>query len=633
MWRRHGVGAGDQGAAARAARWVTLGSTLLFTFVLCRWRPWTLFDRAGFSNDFYDEQARAFWHLRLHVPPEVAGPEGFLIGGRTYLYYGPFLAVLRMPFVLVGDWFDGRLTRVSMVAAFVLACTVAFQLLRRVAGRLHVDLTPWRAGGFVAAVALSPLLALAGWVSVYHETELWAFALLLLTFVLLDDVVTAPTTRHIAFAGLAALATVMTRASIGYGALAAVGLTAIVLWRRNERRAATHTALWPVGAFVAAVAINWAKFGTLLDLPADRQLLTLQNPSRAAWFAGNGGSFFSTRFVPTTVVQYLRPDSVRFDRLIPFVRFGPLAHVYGSYPLEGNTPASSLTASATALFIAAIVGAVVLVRRRGWFAAPWTAGAIVAALPTIAIGFVANRYLVDLLPLLVVPAAAAFAASTLIRRTGPRVALVALLVWGAACNVALATWISELKNPGFSELRYRFDEWVFGGPPPDVQAYNADAPVPHDGSLAIDGSCDALYIAEHGHWAVLELRDDSRRLAGEYTVSPGTDDAVLPIEQGTLWARTADDGSTLTLRWEPIAGDVVTGAEIEVPSDGDVELVVTSDPVTGAFEVRVDGDSALFVFAAPQLGIGGDRSAAWDVQPADDFSTPVCNLLVRRMHD
>ena len=208
MWR--GPGAAEP--AARAARRITLGVTALFLFLLCRGRPWTLFDVAGFSNNFYDEQARAFWHLRLAVPADVPGPEGFLIDGSTYLYYGPFLALLRMPLVVFGGWVDGRFARVSMGVALLLACTAAFHLVRRVHRALGQDapVSPWRAAVFVAVVVASPVLALAGWVSVYHEKELWAFALFLWTAVALLDVLNQPTLRGVPLLGLGATACVLT---------------------------------------------------------------------------------------------------------------------------------------------------------------------------------------------------------------------------------------------------------------------------------------------------------------------------------------------------------------------------------------------------------------------------------------
>ena len=156
---------------------------------------------------------------------------------------------------------------------------------------------------------------------------------------------------------------------------------------------------------IAHAAVNFAKFGTLFSVPGGRQLLSLQDPARAAWFAGNNESFFSSRFLSTTVVQYLRPDAIRFERLLPFVRFGPVGTNRASYPLLGNTPASSLTLTATLLMILAIVGAVWLVRHRSLTWGLVIVCTTIGALPTFLIGFLANRYLIDMLPPLVVAGA------------------------------------------------------------------------------------------------------------------------------------------------------------------------------------------------------------------------------------
>ena len=88
--------------AARAARLVTIVATVVFALIVVRCRPWDLFVREAYSNDFYDEQARSFLRLRVAVRPEIPLQEGFLVDGKTYLYYGPFLAVVRLPFAVFG---------------------------------------------------------------------------------------------------------------------------------------------------------------------------------------------------------------------------------------------------------------------------------------------------------------------------------------------------------------------------------------------------------------------------------------------------------------------------------------------------------------------------------------------------
>jgi hypothetical protein len=617
MWRRWRT----DDPEARLARRITLAATALFALVVCRWHPFALFADTGFSNNFYDEQARAFWHLRLDVPAAVAGPEGFLIHGATYLYYGPLLALVRMPFVLFGHGIDGRLTRVSMIVAFAAACTATFHLGRHVARAMGPH-SHRRVPMLVVSVAVSPLLALAGWTSVYHETELWAFALFITTIALLAGAHTEPSTAAITWAAIASVATVLTRASVGYGAMAAVVITGVLLWRRQQRSLAVRAVGIALGGCVVNVAVNLAKFGTLLDLPADRQLLTLQDPHRAAWFAGTGGSFFSTRFIPTTVVQYLRPDGVRLERLVPFVRFGPLAHLFGSYPLEGNTPASSLTSSATVLFVAAVIGAVVVVRQRQWHVWPWMLAALVAAVPTFMIGFVANRYLTDLLPLLVIPAAFAFAAWEMRRVRLARGGFLVLAVWGAWCNVSLAVWTSELKNPSFTSLRYHLDDTVFGGSPPSVVRVAAGVRAPRDGVVGIDGECDGLYVAEQGKWVGLERADGVRRARGTFHSAAGT---IFTSPDGVL--ELVPTGSGAVARWTPVGGTPVDGTPVGTSLLP--RLDIASDPLAGGVTVSIDGHPSLFAFAAPLLA-DVTWSAEFEPVTTPDRGTPICRFLQSR---
>ncbi|CAN5544275.1 hypothetical protein BH10ACT2_BH10ACT2_23570 [soil metagenome] len=621
LWHTHRT------AESLSARRITLGATILVALILCRWRPWDFFDRGGFSTDFYDAQAHAFLHGHLDVAPEVAAAEGFLIGGKIYLYYGPLLALARLPFVLFGHWADGRLSRLSITLAFFAACTLSLHLARHVA-RLLGGGSSRRYAVLVAAVAVSPALSLAGWNSVYDETEMWALALFLATAVALLRLWQTPTRRAAAIAVVFAAATILTRASVGLGAVTAVALVGVLLWRRN-RRVAVATVLGAGVALLTNVAINLAKFGTLFDLPADRQVLTLRSARRAAWFAGNHGSFLSIRFLPTTFVHYFRPDAIRIERLVPFVRFGPRAAEYGSYPLESNTPAASLTASATLLFLLGIVGLWIVIRRRSWVLLGLFVGALVAAVPSFLIGFVANRYLTDMLPALIIPGAVAVAVVARPSRASARAAgrLVALLAtWGLLVNVSLATWIQNLKEPGFTEMRYAIDDAVFGGAPPSVIDLVPGAPPPRDGVVAIDADCAGLYIAEQGAWVALELADGERRLRG--TATDALDSIVIAARQGTISIAFVDQ--TARVSFQSIAGDVVDGSPVEIGNGTTGPSIdIASDPITNTLAVRVNGSTALFAFAAPDLG-SATYSDSFVVGEATDGGTPICRDLSER---
>jgi len=633
MWRI------ADGVDARGARWsrrLTLGVSALFLLLVTRWHPWHLFDRAGFTNDFYDAQARAMLHLRFDVPASVAGPEGFVIGGKTFVYFGPLLSVARMPFALIGHAFDGRLTRVSMLIGFVTFCTASYHFAlegrRLVAGR-HPERSSARddarTAAFVGACAVSPVLVLAGWTSVYHETEMWGAALCAWTFVHAIRFAREPVRRHAVLTAVLASATVLTRATMGFGAAVAAGLVALLVIRRARRLAIGVIGGTAAGALVH-FGVAYAKLRSLFEMPWLQQRLTLVNTTRQQWFAGNGNSFFSVRFLPTTLLQYLRPDAVRFERLAPFVRFGPLASDVGGYPLETNTPSSSLTVTATVLLVLAVAGAWLLVRWRAW---PWLAalaGGAVAALPSFLIGFVAARYLADMVPMLMVPAAVAAYALHLPRAAALRrlltAGLVALIVWGAWSNASFATWIDQLKNPGFTAWRYELDDHLFGNPAPGLVVLDANAPVPRDGVVGLDlddtGGCRAVYIVEQGAWVALERANGANRLSGTLSLD-GTSTAVVGSDSWTIFAEQVDGGLRLSLEMDgagPVVGDVVRQAA------GAVDVTIVDDALTHELSVTVDGRTALFTFAVPPGAMAPYAALAVD----GDRGDTLCRLLMAR---
>ncbi len=649
---------------------VTAIAVALFWLVSTSWHPWNLFARAGFSADFYDEQARVFLRGRLAVDPAVPGPEGFLIDGGTYLYYGPFLSIVRMPFQLFGDLFTARLVRVSMLIAVVVSCRWSARLARaaqtvvtgevgsfRPRPQTNRSFRPrpqtnrtdgkavderWVVGLFTAAVAFSPVLFAAGWISVYNETELWAFTLALVSATLIVEWGAGGFTSNRLLAGAvaAALAATLTRAPIGIGVALAIGACGVVLaWRSRTdgMRAGRLAILGGLVPLIAHAAVNFAKFGTLFSVPGGRQLLSLQDPARAAWFAGNNESFFSSRFLSTTVVQYLRPDAIRFERLLPFVRFGPVGTNRASYPLLGNTPASSLTLTATLLMILAIVGAVWLVRHRSLTWGLVIVCTTIGALPTFLIGFLANRYLIDMLPPLVVAGAlgawvvAGWAADRPVRRW-LRVGAVILVVWGAWVNVSLATWNIDQKSPGFTELRYALDDAIFPAPSPGLAAIQPGDPVGRDGLTAInvdpDAGCTGVYTAEQGVWVAIE-----RGSARQMTQTVGAERVPSPLAAGDGWTVDLDvsDPAAAHVVVTDDAGAVVSDQTVPgwVPlQEGEQrDVTVIVDPVTNTSTITVDtgsGDDAMLFLPGELLAAGPLRSTA-------DSQSPLCRQLLDRL--
>ncbi len=120
---------------------MTVPVVVAYTWLLTA-GTWDLFQRQYFDN-FFDAQARSMLDGRLDVPPEVVGFEGFLIGGKTFIYFGPVPALLRMPLMLVTDRFDGRLTTVSMLLAMLVLSMAGFRLACAIRGRSCGAPTRW----------------------------------------------------------------------------------------------------------------------------------------------------------------------------------------------------------------------------------------------------------------------------------------------------------------------------------------------------------------------------------------------------------------------------------------------------------------------------------------------------------
>jgi hypothetical protein len=631
--------AGDDGPAARrAARVATAVAAVGFLLLATGGRPWHVFDRGPFTSDFFDVQGRALSRGHLTVPPAVASIEGFVVDGHTHLYFGIVPALVRLPVVAFTHALDGRLVLVSMLAGFVVGCLAAARLLQRAREALVVAVPerswPWVTGGFVATVGLSsPLLFLSSRALVYHETELWGAALAVLGF---ERVVVWWSRRRSAdlvSATVVSALAMATRGSSGVGpALALGGLAVVVATRRAWREAAVVGGA-AVASLVPYVAVNLARFHTPFAVPYDHQVLNSFSAHRRAVLAANHDSLFGFQFLPTTVLQYLRPDTVTPRALAPWVSWGHRADVIGDVTFDVIDRSASLPVTAPLLVILAVVGVVVLVRHRP--PAAWAmalAAAAVSVVPTLTFGLILQRYLADFVPALVVgaalgtPVAARWADATTSRRrsvTGVAAALLALSLFVNAGLAVLARYLyllpTERERRDFVAAQYDVQDALGGGRPPyvvDVDALGAPAA---DGTVAIVGACDALFRSSGDAWVVLEQRPGGTQRATVRGDAPGA------VVRGDGWQIVLEiTGGERRLVYEGPAR--VVGPPIA--GDGPIEVDVRADPTVPTVVVDVDGHRSFEAFLQPA---GGPvvAAAGWTARPG---GAPLCSSLQRRLH-
>lgn len=163
--------------------------------------------RPGWFSNFYDLQAHAFLAGHLDVPAGSLGIEGFIVDGKTYTYFAPLPAILRIPVLLVTDRFDGQLTLASMALGWAVFAGFTVALVWAVRRWFQGDSTPSRreallAGIFIAGATGGTVLtydAALPWV--YHEAYLWASATAVGGLYWLVRTVERPTVRNAVWLG------------------------------------------------------------------------------------------------------------------------------------------------------------------------------------------------------------------------------------------------------------------------------------------------------------------------------------------------------------------------------------------------------------------------------------------------
>jgi hypothetical protein len=557
----------------------------------------------GFLTNFYDVQARALFHGHWNVPPNVVGIEGFVVKGHTYMYFGPFPALIRMPILLFTSNFDGRLTQLSILLAILVALVCTGRLgwkIRDLLSPAPVSVKETVLVAFSIAVvgAGSVFLFLASQAIVYHEAEAWGAALAIAAFDALVGFLVRPSTRGVVITGTLATLDLLTRPSVGLGPVAALGLLvllhgAVSIWRRDALRrlpvgpadvpdnlepenpgrlawigipdvtaAPTRTGALACATVVALGVYAWVdhmKFGTLFSVPFTAQLAARAYPTIHAVLAANGGSVLGLKYLPTALVQYLRPDALRVSRLFPFIAFPPPATVFGHVLYEGRSFASSVTSTMPVFVVAGAVGLWSVfhpARRSGHGARCVPAGLAVLRIPVVGaavgtlgsleIASIFQRYLADWMPLLILTGLAGLGVvlqrSRSIARWARRTIIVVgcvLAIFGVLTNLALSilyqrelTFSTPISaRAEFVSLQERIDQRLFGNPPEGVTIVQH---LPHSepaGSLVILGNCSALYQSNGYGWDAVEqsASDGHYRLRVTFGAIPGASDVYWPL--------------------------------------------------------------------------------------------------------
>ncbi|CAB4945955.1 unannotated protein [freshwater metagenome] len=517
------------------------GALGLIVFLLVIFLNHGKFFASSFVSGFYETQARSLRHLRFDVPPGSLGIEAFEIDGKSYMYFGPWPSLIRMPFMWLFPGMSGRWVNPSMLVALIVALIATSRLAWRIRGLVN-EASPisrlecWVVGIFSFTVGGgSVFLFLTSQAWVYHEAELWGAAAALIVFDLILAFVLEPRAYRLVLASGFATMAVLSRPSVGFGPVFALGIIGVASLLPLSRRFfglgkvfdPSKPLRWAWRAVLAAmvpaaiyVFVNYLKFNTILVFPSDKQIFSRVSAYREEMLAANGNSLFGSKFFLTALVQYLRPDGLQFSSLVPFINFPATAHVFGGVQFDTIEPTSSLTASMPFFACLAIVGV---------FAALWPGkgmpsrlastrllllGALVGAYTVIPYSYIAQRYMSDFMPVLVIAGlVGAFVALRWAEQRQWRssfiLAPIAILAMFSFFANASLSWSYHYASPLVSEgyvtkyvdIQYTIhDSFPRGKAPYVVQGDRLPFPPLAKGTLFVLGDCKGVYYSQGNSW-------------------------------------------------------------------------------------------------------------------------------------
>ncbi|MDP3073409.1 MAG: hypothetical protein Q8N18_24165 [Opitutaceae bacterium] len=430
----------------------------------------------------YDWQARSLLQGRLDLPREARTPESFVFQERTYIYFGPTPALLRLPFTLLDVGF-GQLTRAFMLAYFAAWLAAVYAILLTVT-RLARGSVAWpsRRATILTTVSAglgSTMLFLASRAYAYHEAILCGAVFALWAGWCVLRWIAAPGRAWWIGALACGVLAVQARPPAGLFALGLLGAAAVALALRAFETRAAGASLWAalhrplaIAALAAAGiasfnAVSYAKFRSFEGAPLRYHVQ--YDAARLAVIAGRNFHFANLRH---NFDAYAWQPNFTFRPTFPYLVPARRAdQEYREARIDLAEPTLAVPYTMPALTLLALGGA-------AWALARWRASRLplvlvltatapmgLALLTAVAIS---QRYTGDFCPPLVLAAAFGAVALDLLPAAARRVAWAAVggfTVAGVLVTLALAlhyqgevVWgVPDDFKQHYQMLRHAFD--------------------------------------------------------------------------------------------------------------------------------------------------------------------------------
>ncbi len=466
-------------------------STGVFTWVLTA-GTFRIFFPDEFGN-FYDYQALSFLAGRLDVPSVALGAEAFTFGGKTYGYFGPTPAFLRLPFVFLDLGF-GLLTRPFLIAYFFASLAAVYALYLHATRLLSPTApTPSRTAVALLTVATglgTTLLFLGSRAYIYHEANLCGIAFALWSAWCSLRWLSTPASRAWLPALALALLAVHARPPVGLFAFTLVGCVAAThllrAWFAPEienQNSKIKNSLRPLAIGLLSIlgvssfnALSYLKFHSFDGAPLKYHVQ--YHPARLA--AIDGKNFHVANFRYNFDGYVWRANFLLRPTFPYFFADGRNPNDYPGAKIDLAEPTVALPYAMPAMVFLALLGGVLVFARRLPLRLPFALVALAALPMSLALFFaiaISHRYTADFCPPLLLLATFGLPAvthlSAALRRT-LLAALAVLVLLSVGINLAITlhyqaelVWgVPDGVKARYLALRKTADTF-FGLPPHD----------------------------------------------------------------------------------------------------------------------------------------------------------------------
>jgi len=352
----------------------------------------------------YDSQADHFLRGDVGVDGDAIKHEVMVVKGKSYMYFGPFPAFLRIPLNYIYPGGRGHWSRISGFCAGMIALA-AFAGLVRMALRgsqLSSRWQDWLGRASLVGFALgSPLLLLLGNLSIYDEAIIWglAWSLAALYFALRSrEAEGSALTRSLIAFSCCAGGALLSRATFGVPFLLIAPVLVFRLFRRNPVRNLAALFL-PLGAALTFyLFLTYARFGDFSGMPMRYNA----NPTQRQ-FATKYGLFRLER-IPYSAADYLVLRWPKTQHDAPYLKASRLPYNHPTlYVMPFTETYSSLLWSSAWIILGAVIGMAMLLRPGGSAVMDRTIAVILFLQVLLILSFMglAQRYTAEFYPFLV----------------------------------------------------------------------------------------------------------------------------------------------------------------------------------------------------------------------------------------